>query len=156
MDSLFASGGRIRMFALLSARSLYRFAMRITPGLSSLLFTPSLPLFATSFPPVIKSLVYKKFFARFEKYSLVRLKLNLPFTHRLNRSLYIFFNRTFELYFLFWRKKKNCSFVIILSNHNSSYSYVEQIKCNARARQDFILLKMDFSFTNERDKRVRT
>lgn len=31
----------------------------------------------------------------FEKYSLVRLKLNLPFTHRLNRSLYIFFNRTF-------------------------------------------------------------
>lgn len=78
------------MFALLSARSLYRFAMRITPGLSSLLFTPSLPLFATSFPPIIKSLVYKKFFARFEKYSLVRLKLNLPFTHRLN-EVYIYF-----------------------------------------------------------------
>lgn len=104
MDSLFASGGRIRMFALLSARSLYRFTMRITPWFVLFTLVQLATFRVSSFPPIIKSLVYKKFFARFELYPLVRLKLDLFFFYlSFNPKfiyIYIFLNRIFKIYFL--------------------------------------------------------
>lgn len=74
-------------------------------GLSSLL-SSNLPLFAFRvFHLLLNPSFIKSFFARFELYPLVRLKLDLFFfTYRLIQSLYIyiyiFLNRMFKIYFL--------------------------------------------------------